>query len=68
MQFHVEIDEAKLHTWATPAADARLAPVRQHASVQGSEAMLAGAKVQLASHQRLAARMYRHWMTAQAGR
>jgi GMP synthase-like glutamine amidotransferase len=49
MQFHVEIDEAKLHTWATPVADARLAPVRGHASVQDSQAMLTGAKVQLAS-------------------
>lgn len=64
MQFHIEVDEAKLRMWATPAADARLAPVRRHATVQGSEAMLAGANEWLGAHQVLASRIYGRWLGA----
>lgn len=58
LQFHVELDDEKLHRWAGEL-DPALAD--RHASVQPEAAMRADAGVYLARQQALADRLYARW-------
>jgi GMP synthase (glutamine-hydrolysing) len=62
MQFHVELDEAKLAHWATSTDPHYLALQHRCDSVQSGPAMLAQAAHALPAQQRLAARLYRRWL------
>ncbi|MCA0241075.1 MAG: type 1 glutamine amidotransferase [Proteobacteria bacterium] len=65
MQFHVEIDAAKLQRWAADDGARWLAAQQQHpASVQGAAALRAGLDSELAAHQALADTVYAHWLSA----
>jgi GMP synthase-like glutamine amidotransferase len=66
MQFHVEVDEAKLRHWTASTDPAYLAAQREHPSVQSGTAILAAAPGYLPAQQRLADRIYRRW-AASAG-
>jgi GMP synthase-like glutamine amidotransferase len=65
IQFHVEIDRAKLMAWSLDGG-ARLAEAlaRHPGSVQAPEAMRAWAMQFLVGQQRLAARIYARWLSA----
>lgn len=63
MQFHVELDAAKLAVWSRSRDPAFLRWQHEHASVQGGEAMRAQAGQALPAQQRLAARLYRRWLS-----
>jgi GMP synthase (glutamine-hydrolysing) len=69
LQFHVEIDSAKLLAW-TLDLDARYRDARAHQSggVQDPVAMRADASVHLAAHQALARRLYERWLATAAAR
>jgi GMP synthase-like glutamine amidotransferase len=58
MQFHVEVDAAKLADWAPEAA---ADPAHPH-TVQDRAALEAGTARHLAAQQALAARLYRRWL------
>jgi GMP synthase (glutamine-hydrolysing) len=51
MQFHIEVDEEKLRRWSLDADGA------------GRATMLEGVATHLAAHQRVAAHIYRHWLS-----
>lgn len=61
LQFHVELDDEKLHRWAGEL-DPALAD--RHATVQPEGAMRAGAAAHLARQQALADRLYTRWWQA----
>jgi GMP synthase (glutamine-hydrolysing) len=64
MQFHVEQDAAKLARWTQVHEGEYPQAQRDHpATVQGPTAMLAEAPQRLAAQQRLAARIYRRWLS-----
>jgi len=62
MQFHIEMDEAKVHNWVQDDdplwADAR----EKYASVQHSDAIVQGIKPYLKQHQATADHIYRTWL------
>lgn len=60
MQFHVEVDAAKLAIW-TPEAAAD--PLHPH-TVQDRATMASGSARHLAAQQALAGRLYRRWLSA----
>jgi len=62
MQFHVELDSAKLAIWAASRDPGFLRLLREHPTVQGGAAMLAQAERALPAQQRLADRIYRRWL------
>ncbi len=64
MQFHIEVDEAKLSIWLEHL-DAGYAPALQShpASVQSVQAMRDGVAQHLAAHQVMADRIYRRWLS-----
>jgi GMP synthase-like glutamine amidotransferase len=62
MQFHVELDEAKLHAWAG-ADDRRFAAVRGEPSVQSGADMLREAEAHLTRQHRLADCIYSRWLS-----
>lgn len=64
MQFHVEVDEAKLGLWSQSTDPQFLALQGRCASVQSGAAMRAGAAEHLAAQQALAARIYARWIAA----
>jgi GMP synthase-like glutamine amidotransferase len=64
MQFHIEIDEAKLARWAASTDPAYLALQQHQPTVQSGPAMRAGVAQHLAAHQRLADRVYGRWLAA----
>jgi len=66
MQFHVEVDEAKLRHWSASTDPAYLTAQAAHASVQGGPTILAATARHLPAQQRLADRIYRRW-AASAG-
>ena len=67
MQFHVEQDAAKLQRWTQVHEGEYPRAQRAHpATVQEPAAMLADAGRLLAAQQRLAARLYRRWLAADA--
>ena len=63
MQFHVELDSAKLRAWAT-AHDPRFGAAQEAATVQSAAQMLHDADQRLARQQELANRIYERWLTA----
>lgn len=64
MQFHVEQDAIKLARWTqVHEGEYPQAQLDHPATVQGPAAMLADAPRRLAEQQRLAARLYRRWLT-----
>ncbi|MEI8267823.1 MAG: type 1 glutamine amidotransferase [Betaproteobacteria bacterium] len=67
IQFHVEIDEAKLQRWLDDGDPAWAEALAQHAgSVQDKATILAHAKQRLLTHQRLADRLYGRWISGAA--
>jgi GMP synthase-like glutamine amidotransferase len=62
MQFHIEIDEAKLHRWLNEG-DPLWEGAQAHGTVQTRDAILRGAAHHLAAHQRLADRIYAQWLS-----
>ena len=62
MQFHVEIDRAKLVAWAASRDPTFLRQQAEHTTVQSGAAMLAQAERALPEQQRLADRIYRRWL------
>ena len=62
MQFHVELDSAKLAVWAASRDPRFLRQQREHATVQSGAAMLSQAQAALPEQQRLADRIYRRWL------
>jgi GMP synthase-like glutamine amidotransferase len=61
MQFHVELDAAKLDAWAT-THDERLFAAATLPTVQTPAQMAAGINRHLAAQQRMADRIYAHWL------
>jgi GMP synthase (glutamine-hydrolysing) len=61
MQFHIEVDEAKLARWQ-PEAPTDASPLRRWPGVQGEQAMRADTVRLLARSQQLAARIYARWV------
>ena len=66
MQFHVELDEAKLRAWAT-THDERFLAASEVPSVHSAARMLADAQRHLAAQQRLADRIYTRWLSFAEG-
>lgn len=67
LQFHIEVDAAKLAAWeadAPPPGD----PLLRHSSVQTAEAMRADTARHLASSQATASRLYTRWLALAAAR
>ena len=60
MQFHIEIDAAKMALWIAEGTDS-LAELRDTPTVQSGAQMLASSQTFLADHQRLADHIYAHW-------
>lgn len=63
MQFHVEVDEAKLLRWTAVETPAHVEALRQHPTVQGRAAIRAGIAGHLRDHQALADRVYARWLS-----
>ena len=64
MQFHIEIDEAKLQRWLDEGDPAWSEALAQHAgSVQDKATILAHAAQRFQAHQRLADRLYGRWIS-----
>lgn len=64
MQFHVEVDEEKLHRWSLLDSEAYQAQQRAHDTVHGGAAMREAMAVQLPLQQALADRIYARWWAA----
>jgi len=64
MQFHVELDSAKLAEWAASRDPKFLRQQQEHPTVQSGAAMLAQARDALPEQQRMADRIYRRWLVA----
>ena len=62
MQFHVELDSAKLAVWAASRDPKFLRQQEEHTTVQSGAAMLEQAQRALPEQQRLADRIYRRWL------
>lgn len=62
MQFHVEIDAAKIELWTRHASARDLALLGRKATTQTARRMRDEAQWRLAQHQRLAARVYARWL------
>jgi GMP synthase (glutamine-hydrolysing) len=62
MQFHVELDRAKLAVWAASRDPKFLRQQEEHATVQGGATMLAQAERALPEQQRMADRIYGRWL------
>ena len=62
MQFHIEIDEPKLHRWLDEGDPLWAPAARLHPTVQAREAILSDAVRHLGAHQRLADRIYARWL------
>jgi len=62
MQFHVELDAAKLAVWAASQEPEFLRQQHEHPTVQSASAMLAEAEIALPGQQRIADRTYRRWL------
>jgi GMP synthase-like glutamine amidotransferase len=63
MQFHLEIDDAKLQCWTSAHEPAWIAAIGAHPSVQDAATMRAEGARRMAEHQRLADRVYARWLT-----
>ncbi len=61
MQFHLELDAAKLRAWAA-AHDERFFAAASVPTVQSAQDMIAGIGPHLATQQRMADRVYARWL------
>jgi GMP synthase (glutamine-hydrolysing) len=61
MQFHIEVDADKVRHWSHEHSDRWLQLQRDHATVQGGQALRDGLPSELAAHQALADRLYATW-------
>jgi GMP synthase (glutamine-hydrolysing) len=62
LQFHVEIDDAKVRLWLSQGEPAYLEAQRLHASVHGEQRVRDDTARHLRAHQRLADRVYSQWL------
>ncbi|HEY6135854.1 MAG TPA: type 1 glutamine amidotransferase [Rubrivivax sp.] len=62
MQFHLEIDEAKLLSWVAEESVTWREAQAAHRSVQNATEILARRALHVGAHQRLADRIYRRWL------
>ena len=62
MQFHIEVDVAKVTRWSLEDSARWQQAVQQHPSVQGGPALRDGLHAHLAAHQALADRLYARWL------
>ncbi len=63
MQFHIEINENKIHTWVNDDDDKWTQAGRQYDTVQDKIEMLAGIPYHLAQHQATADAIYQKWLS-----
>jgi GMP synthase-like glutamine amidotransferase len=63
MQFHIEIDAAKIELWTRHASAHDLALLGRSATTQTASRMRDEAQWRLAQHQHLAARIYARWLS-----
>jgi GMP synthase-like glutamine amidotransferase len=63
MQFHIEINESKIHTWVNDDDATWAAAREQYATVQDKIQMLAGIPYHLAQHQATADSIYKKWLS-----
>lgn len=64
MQFHVEVDEEKLHRWSMLDSAAYRAQQREHATVHSAATMREAMALHLKAQQALADRVYARWWAA----
>ena len=64
MQFHVEVDAAKVRHWAAADDPRWQAACERHPTVHGPQALMDGLARELAAHQALADRIYARWLAA----
>lgn len=65
MQFHIEVDAAKVLHWSGEHGERWLSAQAQHpGTVQGAQALRDGLEQQLADHQALAEVLYTRWLAA----
>ncbi|MEN9629904.1 MAG: hypothetical protein RJA10_3132 [Pseudomonadota bacterium] len=62
MQFHIEVDVAKVTRWSLEDSARWQRAVQQHATVQDGPALRDGLHRHLAGHQALADRLYARWL------
>jgi GMP synthase-like glutamine amidotransferase len=62
LQFHVEVDAAKVRLWLSQAEPAYLEAQRRHASVHGEQRVRDDTARHLPGQQRLADRIYARWL------
>lgn len=63
MQFHIEINENKIHTWVNDDDAKWTEAQQQHDTVQDKITMLAGIPYYLEQHQATADAIYRRWLS-----
>jgi GMP synthase (glutamine-hydrolysing) len=63
MQFHIEMDMYKAKTWAQDPDPKWTWACENFTSAQSSEQIMAGIDQYLSQHQRMAAHIYRHWLS-----
>jgi GMP synthase (glutamine-hydrolysing) len=63
MQFHIEINENKIHSWVNDDDAKWTAAREQYDTVQDKIEMLAGIPYHLAQHQATADRIYQRWLS-----
>lgn len=66
MQFHIELDEAKLHRWSLDEGPLFRDALARHATVHSGERMRADAAALMAQHKALADRIYERWFSLAA--
>lgn len=62
MQFHIEVDAAKVTRWSLEDSARWQQAQALHPTVQSAQALRAGLLTELAAHQALADRLYRRWL------
>ena len=62
LQFHVEVDDAKVRLWLSQGEPAYLEAQRHHASVHGEQRVRDDTVRHLRAQQLLAQRIYAHWL------
>jgi GMP synthase (glutamine-hydrolysing) len=62
LQFHVEVDDAKVRLWLSQAEPAYLEAQRHHASVHGEQRVRDDSARHLRAQQRMADRIYGRWL------
>lgn len=66
MQFHIEMDEAKVHNWVKDDDPLWASAREKYASVQHSDAIVQGIQPYLTQHQATADHIYRTWLQTTA--